>query len=396
MMSARGAAWPAIVGVAALLVVACGEQSRATLTACPAGSGARRYGTVDPAAAKRLQGTLDRVRREQRIPGAAAAVVIDGCLWVGASGLADVRTGAPVRPATLFAIASVTKPLIAALVLALADDGVLGLDDELSRWVPGFPGSGRITLRQLLSHTSGNGDYVSDGRFLAAQRRRGAAAAWMPGQLLRYVPEPLAAPGERWSYSNANFLLLGLVIERATHTPLARELHRRLLPRATFDRILFQPQERPRGPVAVGYMNRDADPEPEPTQNNPLVPSVSEATSAWGSGNLLASAGDLARAGDRIFAGDLLSAGARRAMTRWVRAVFKPPEYGLGLGRDRLAGQEVWGHSGDIAGFHADLWFLPRSKVTVAALVNYQGGPDDPAKRRLAERLVDAVRALRP
>jgi D-alanyl-D-alanine carboxypeptidase len=295
----------------------------------------------------------------------------------------------------LFAIASVTKPFIAALVLGLADDGVLGLDDKLSRWVPGFPGSRRITLRQLLNHTSGNGDYVSDGRFLAAQRRRGAAATWTPQQLLRYVPEPLATSGERWSYSNANFLLLGLVIERATHTSLARELHDRLLPRASFTRILFQPQDHPRGPMAVGYINRGADTEPEPTANNPYVPSVAEATSAWGSGNLLASAGDLARAGDGLFAGDLLSADSRREMTQWVKAVFKPPEYGLGLGHDRLAGEEVWGHSGDIAGFHADLWFLPRSKVTVAALVNYQGGGDDPDKQRLVESLISDVATRR-
>jgi CubicO group peptidase (beta-lactamase class C family) len=59
---------------------------------------------------------------------------------------------------------------------------------------------------------------VTDGRFLAAQRRRGLAAAWTPPQLLRYVPERLAQPGERWSYSNTNYLLLSLVIERATHS----------------------------------------------------------------------------------------------------------------------------------------------------------------------------------
>jgi CubicO group peptidase (beta-lactamase class C family) len=116
---------------------------------------------------------LDRVRREQEIPGAAAAVVIPGGgAWVGASGLADARTREPVRAETLFQAGSITKTFVAALVLKLAEDGVLALDDRLSRWVPAFPDSRRITLRQLLNHTAGTGDFVTDGRFLA---RRGTS-----------------------------------------------------------------------------------------------------------------------------------------------------------------------------------------------------------------------------
>jgi D-alanyl-D-alanine carboxypeptidase len=295
----------------------------------------------------------------------------------------------------LFEIGSVTKTFVAALVLKLAEDGVLGLDDRLSRWVPEFPGGRRITLRQLLNHTAGTADFVTDGRFLAAQRRRGLAAAWTPQQLLRYVPESLAKPGERWSYSNANYLLLGLAIERATHSTVGRELHGRVLPRATFDRIVFQGEERPRGAVAIGYHQLHGGPALESTPNNPLVPSTSEATTAWASGNLLASAGDLARAGDRLFRGELLSARSQREMTDWVKAL-EPPEYGLGLARDELAGEEVWGHSGDIVGFHADLWYLPNSQVTVAALINHQAGAESPDKQRLAESLISDLRALGP
>jgi len=147
--------------------------------------------------------------------------------------------------------------------------------------------------------------------------------------------------------------------------------------------------------VAVGYA-RLHGPDLESTPDNPLVPSTTEATSAWASGNLLASAGDLARAGDRLFRGNVLSARSRREQTRWVKAVFQPPEYGLGLGRDELAGQEVWGHSGDMLGFHADLWYVPRTGMTVAALINYQAGPEGTDKRRLAEQLIAAVRAPAP
>jgi D-alanyl-D-alanine carboxypeptidase len=361
---------------------------------CGGGHSPQAHTASTPSAAsteKRLQTTLDRVRRQQKLPGAAAAVVFpDGHVWTGTSGLADVSTRQPVRADTLFAVASVTKTFIAALVLQLAEDGAVDLDETLSRWVPTFPNSRRISLRQLLSHTSGLADYVSDGRFLAAQRRHGLDAVWTPKQLLRYVPEPLAAPGERWIYSNTNFLLLGLVIERATHSAVGRELHRRLLPRATFGRIVFQIGERPHGRVAVGY--DDLHGQTEHTANNPYVPSTADATSAWSSGNLLASAADLARAGESVLDGSLLSRDSLRQMTHWVKAL-DPPEYGLGLAHDELAGQEVWGHSGDITGFHADLWYLPKSRLTVAALTNYQAGPDSADKHRLAEELIADVTA---
>jgi D-alanyl-D-alanine carboxypeptidase len=396
-VSGRFAGWPAIVAVAALLVPGCGDGSAPAPTACGRSGSpdTNRDGAFDPAAAGRLQATLNRIRRAQELPGAAAAVVTPGCVWVGASGLADVRTREPVRRDTLFQAGSITKTFVAGLVLKLAEDGVLGLDDRLSRWVPDFPDSRRITLRQLLNHTAGTADFATDGRFLAAQRRRGLAAAWTPRQLMRYVPEPLARPGERWHYSNTNYLLVGLAIERATGSTLGRELRRRLLSRRTFDRIVFQGDERPRGAVAVGYHRRGGGPELESTPNNPYVPSTAEATSAWASGNLLATAGDLARAADRLFSGDLLSARSRREMTHWMKAL-DPPEYGLGLARDQLAGEEVWGHSGDVLGFHTDLWYLPKSRVTVAALINYQAGGESPDKDRLAEGLISDMRALGP
>jgi D-alanyl-D-alanine carboxypeptidase len=230
--------------------------------------------------------------------------------------------------------------------------------------VPRFPGARRITLRELLDQTSGLDDYVGEGRFLAAERRRGPECEWAPRQLLRYVPSPLAAPGERWNYSNANYLLLGLVVERATHRRIGPQLP---------DAFVFQPQERPAGEVAVGYFDG------RPSWNDPYVPSREIASSAWASGNLLASAGDLARAGDA-----LLRAAPRRGMTRWVEAFGDAPEYGLGLMHIRLAGHEAWGHSGDIYGFHGDLWYLPSADVTVVALVNRDL---QHARRRLVEAL---------
>jgi CubicO group peptidase (beta-lactamase class C family) len=207
------AGWPAILGAAALLVAGCGERSPRTPTACEPSraSAPDRPRGLDPAPAKRLQGTPDRVRREQKIPGVAAAVMIGDCLWVGASGFADLRTREPVRADTPFEVGSITKTFVAALVLKLAEDGMLALDDRLSRWVPELPGSRRITLRQLLNHTAGRP--IRDGRAIpcgaapprprrdvdtaaiAALRARAGSAL----ELLQHQRPP-ARPGHRTSH----------------------------------------------------------------------------------------------------------------------------------------------------------------------------------------------------
>ena len=142
------------------------------------------------------------------------------------------------------------------------------------------------------------------------------------------------------------------MIKRATRSTVAHELHRRLLRRADFRRIVLQGDERPRGSVAVGYQDLDADSDLEPTPNNGYVPSTPEATAAWTAGGMLASAGDLARAGDGIFRGSLLTDASRHEMTRFVRTLAQePPEYGLGLARVDLGGEQVWHHNGALPAF---------------------------------------------
>jgi D-alanyl-D-alanine carboxypeptidase len=270
-------------------------------------------------------------------------------------------------------------------MLKLAEDDVLDLDDPLSRWVPEFPDSPRMTLRQLLNHTSGTRDFVDQRAFWKAQLRDDDVV-WSPQRTLSYAPPNASEPGEDWSYSSTNYILAGLVIKRATHSTVARQLHRRLLKRARFPRIVLQGDERPRGPVAVGYQDVQGDAELEPTPNNGYVPNTTEASTAWTAGGMLASAEDLARAGDGVFRGSLISAASRREMTHFIPTRMRfVPEYGLGLARADLGGVEVWTHNGDIFGFHAELAYVPERQITVAALANKQ------TNARGQEALIDAL-----
>ena len=248
-------------------------------------------------------------------PCAAAAVVAGGRVGrVGASGLAVVRAASsPVLP--WHAVRHRERHEAVRRWLG-------GATRRHRRPRPGRPaeplgaavswGARRITLRELLDQTSGLDDYVTDGRFLAAERRRGPAVRVGAATAPALRPVAGGAPGERWNYSNANYLLLGLVVERA--------IHRRIGPQLP-DVFVFQPQERPAGDVAVGYFDG------RPSRNDPFLPSRAIASSAWASGNLLASAGDLARLGGRSAArgapprDDALGEGVLRRRARvWARA----------------------------------------------------------------------------
>ena len=392
-MVGRLTALAVLLGATAGMQVGCGGSSpqREPADARRGTPATAEQGGFDRRLAARLQATLDRVREHQGMPGAAAAVVLPGeGTWTGASGTADQDAGRRVTDRTMFAVGSVTKTFIAALMLKLAEQRVIDLDDRLSRWVPEFPDSRRIRLRQLLNHTAGTVDFTDDEGFWKAQTRR-PDVVWTPRMTLRYARGDSGfAPGETWSYSNTNYVLAGLVIQRATRSTVAGELHRRLLDRRRFPRIVLQGDERPRGAVAVGYQDIDEDPELEATPNNGYVPNTSEATAAWTAGGMLASAGDLARAGHGVLSGDLLARESRRQMTRFAPThVRHVPEYGLGIVRDELGGEQVWSHGGDTFGFHADLAHVPDHNATVAAMANYQ--QQAPGQDSLIDALISDV-----
>src|SRR3954454_1431453 len=148
--------WLLVLSAVAMLLWGCGGAK----SAGPEGSG---DGAIAPSLARALEATLDQQREFYELPGAAAAVVIPGKgMWSAGSGVADRKAGAPVTARTPFAVASLTKPFIAALAVKLSEGHRLRLDDKLSRFVPRWPNADRITVRQLLNQTSGVSSFAAD------------------------------------------------------------------------------------------------------------------------------------------------------------------------------------------------------------------------------------------
>ncbi len=309
-----------------------------------------------------------------------------GAVRVFVAGAANATQGCPVTPEHLFPIGSVTKFITAVRVLQLVDAGVLDLDAPAANWLD-VPLDPRITLRDLLSHRSGLPDYTNTLGFLL-RFAFWPDADWNPHEMAAQVTSaPLQAePGTSFAYANANFLLLGLIIENATARPFAESLRTDLTEPLGLVTLHLGGDQTPDERIAQG-VDRDV---------LPLAPRDMTAfrknhlASAFTAGGVVSDAADLARFGQRLFAGAILSEAALAEMLDAPpvqdRNMPRTTAYGLGLRVMATAsGGETLGHSGTIPGYNALLEYDPKTGYTVAILAN----------RSLADltAVSDAVRA---
>jgi D-alanyl-D-alanine carboxypeptidase len=332
---------------------------------------------VAAAVRKRLQRTLEAARARYGLPGVSATIILPiGATWTGVAGYADAVKRRKVTADTPFAVASVTKTFTAALILRLADEGKLSLDDRLSKWLPKYPNARRITLRMLLQHTSGLPDFFASGALETAmlKSRRQVIS---PTEVLTYARGLRFTPGTGFYYSNTNFVLLGLVAEKAGGKPWATQVRTELLDPLGLDEIYVQVSEKPPGPAAAhGYrffsgstVGRGRD----QGDRTGVVPFTSVVTAAWSAGAIAATTPDLARWARALYTGHVLSAASTHAMmdVGRTKALGASRHYGLGMSRLLIGGRFIgYGHSGSIGGFRSAIRYFPKEHTTVAVLFN--------------------------
>jgi D-alanyl-D-alanine carboxypeptidase len=264
--------------------------------------------------------------------------------WRGSSGVAQLGTDRPVDPDGWFRIGSVTKTFTAAVVLSLVADRLMALDDSCETLLPGaVPGGAGITVRQLLNHTSGLYNYTDDFPD-PAEIARARYDHWDPERALgmAFAHEPLFDPGTTWSYSNTNYILLGVLIEKLTGDSYAKAVTTRVLDRLALRQTIVPAGEvRLPEPHAHGYM---------PVDGQLVDMAELNASQAWAAGEIVSTAGDLNRFYAGLLAGSLLGPAELQEMLTTVDNGGHG--YGLGIGRHRLAdGTVVWGHNGGIFGY---------------------------------------------
>ncbi|MEU4794790.1 serine hydrolase domain-containing protein [Streptomyces sp. NPDC023327] len=304
-----------------------------------------------------LQRGLDEVVREDGVVGAEATAVDGRRREYARSGTAELGTDRPVPRQGYFRMGSNTKTFVSTVVLQLAAEGRLRLDDTVDRWLPGVVAGnghdgGRITVRQLLQHTSGLPDYAAELPVLdeaAFQRHR--FDHHEPRELvdLALREPPLFEPGKGWSYSNTGYILAGMIIQKATGHHWSDEVRTRIIEPLGLKHT-FSPRERTGLPVphAKGYHQFK--------EGGRLVDST-EMNMSWGSsaGDLITTAPDLTRFWRALLGGELLEP---RQMKQMLRTVPAPSEgdtrvrrMGLGIFWTQLdCGGGYWGHGGTTLG----------------------------------------------
>jgi D-alanyl-D-alanine carboxypeptidase len=251
-----------------------------------------------------------------------------------------IRTGDQVR------VGSITKSMVATVALQLVGEGRLRLGDNVEHWLPGLiPGGDEITIRMLLNHTSGIYNYTDDPGFIPAIVAD-PYRYWSPRELVALATshEPVFEPGTGWSYSNTGYILVGLVLEKVTGTPIQTLLNRRVIKPLHLHDTFFATSGRFRGSYAHGYLP------PSITGAGYLDVSGWPPSWAWAAGAVVSNADDLARFYTALMSGRLLRPWLLKQMTTTVE-VGEGFGYGLGIYTMSTPCGEIWGHDGGIPGY---------------------------------------------
>lgn len=339
--------------------------------------------TLTDALARTLDAQFRRDVTLVGIPGASAAIVFpDGREWSRAVRAAELKPRVAMTTRTSFHFASVTKMATAALALRLAEQGRLGLDDQIIRCNPAWRGDRSATVRDLLGHTAGTKDPTAAA--LARLDRRGR-----PLTVRAYI-HAAPRPGPRTTqaeYSDVGFVIAGSVLARAAREPLAQAMRRRVFNVPAGAELALQPGERPHAPLVHNYDYPHGLNDPvDLSDGSGLIPNRGYFAPVFvGSVGLAGDVPSLARWGHALLGGGLVPPSSLRAMTRFhdtspeVADELELQSYGLGLFRDSLDGHLMWGHPGAGVGGHSELWHLPHDRITIALAWNDAGLTRDAA-----------------
>jgi D-alanyl-D-alanine carboxypeptidase len=336
--------------------------------------------TLTPAVQAALGSLTGTIRRQGLFPGISIAVVFpDGQTWTGQSGMAILASKTPVAPNTLFSIGSMSKTFVAALALRLAERGTIGLDDTLAKYLPTFPNAAHISLRQLLTHRSGIRDLFE---YMGSAIITDHSRVWTPEQVVAKVGKPYFAPGRNYHYSNTNYVLMGMVIEKATGQSLAALVRTEFLVPLGMKDTYLQTEEKLGGePLAHAYCPSSglscagAGSKTSPrdvSAGQKMLPYNSEASAASFSGAYVSTAADLARWSTALYGGAILDEAALATMLDVSDTLpFKPPlNYGIGCEQTTFGTHLAYGHRGHLDGMWGSMWYLPDSGLTIVVLTN--------------------------
>ena len=327
---------------------------------------------------KELQAKLDEWHKGGKFPGATLGVVLaNGESFGLAVGYSDRDAKTPMRPDDRMLAGSVGKTFAAATALQLVDEGKLNLDNKISKyfgkeaWFSRLPNSADITVRQLMNHTSGLVRYEFKETF-TKDLTANPMKVWTPEERLAYLFGEKAAfeAGKGWDYSDTNYIVLGMIIEKVTGKKFFDEAARRFIKRLKLNDTI--PQE---GPVMKGVVQGYAGPNNPFGGKDAMIENgkfVVNPQLEWTGGGYASTSVDLARWAKMMYEGKAFGQKMVPQMLEGVSAPMlgRETKYGLGVIIRQTPAGTSYGHSGFFPGYVTDMMYFPEQKIALAVQVN--------------------------
>ena len=315
-----------------------------------------------PAVQQQVETTAGRIVHETGVPSASVGIVENGrIVYTHAFGMARLQPPAPATAAMAYPVGSISKQFTATAMLLLQQDGKLSLNDPVAKYFPELTRAKDITLRNLLTHTSGYQDYAPQDYTIPAWQ--------LPGDALKTVHEfagkPLDfEPGTQWQYSNTNFVIAALIVQKVSGTPFAQFLRERVIDPAGLKDVLNLNTQRSQLQV-TGYMRNALA---------PLRPAVLEGPGWYfGDADLAMPVGSLLTWDLTFIHQSLLNPASYREMeTPFPLKDGRSSHYGLGIFVRTLDGHNAIEHSGEVGGFVAENMVFPDDHAAIAVLTNQE------------------------
>lgn len=335
---------------------------------------------MSPDLQSKVTEAVKKIVSETGVPSASVGVAQNGqIVYTQAFGMARLQPALQATAAMPYPIGSISKQFTATAVLLLQQDGKLTLDDPVGKYFPKLTRANEVTIRNLLTHTSGYQDYAPQDYTIPRWRK--------PVDPMTVVEEfagkPLDfEPGTQWQYSNTNFVLAALIVQKVSGMPFAEFLRTRVLAPAGLEGVLNLNTQRDQVPV-TGYMRNALA---------PLRPAAMEA-SGWyfGDADLAMPVASLLKWDLTIQNQSLLDKASYEAFeTPYKLKDGKDSHYGLGVTIRTIANQRAIEHSGEVGGFVAENMILPDAKLSVAVLTNQEASN---AASQIARALIPVLLA---
>ena len=350
--------------------------------------------TLDERTTAKLQKIIDNQHANKRVAGLQVAVrLADGETWLGSAGKAEFSPDRALDDDDQLAIASVTKTFISALILQLVDEGKIDLDASFGNYFRDAPRKDKVTIRQLLSHTSGIYNFWANPRYGEITKAwwqnpdaggdRSRSKEWTYEQMMALVKAGDFKPGEDYQYSNTNYVILGKVAEAVEGRPLHKQLNQRFFKPLGLENTIYQPAQKPRTDAAHGHWDWGGG-WTDHTKDAGYVPFMAAASIAGAAGAIASTAEDLSIWAAALYGGEVLSDEMLAEMTTFERPGF----YGLGTYPANFAGHRGIGHRGGIRGYESAMFYFPADGVTIVLLSNQGNWDTDVPMNRLVKAVL--------